>query len=511
MRLPPCFEPARRVTFALVLPSLMLFASGRASAAASSAEETTPDAALQAAKESFETAQSLFLKEQYDDAAEKFLAAFDQKPYAAFLFNAAVSYEKAKKLNLAQRYFEQYLAQDPQASDAAQVKARIETIKTLLGPPPTPPPPPPPPPTESPPAAPIAGGPVPPTPPPSPPPSLPALPAIDTKGLVVIDSKPQGATIYLNDKKNGPFAHTPWQGSLQSGPVRLLLESKGFKPEQRQISPRSDKLVDVYIALSEEHYLGWVEIISNTPGALVYIDRKDIGAIGRTPYTGHLKPGKHTIYLEKIGYKPAELVLDIAPGTATQHAVTLQQGDVGWVNVVGRGVTGGRLMIDKKLACMTPCRTDVLPGKHAVVVAKEGMEDYASDVVVNRMVETTIDVQFLPRPPRTKSWAAAIVGVALIGVGGYVGHVGQNTRDDIKSDIAANRLVDNGDPRYQRAKLEFIGADVLFGLGAIIALSSAVTLIYHGSDSMGVVDQKSISLGPGPMPGGGGIVAVGRF
>ncbi len=62
-----------------------------------------------------------------------------------------------------------------------------------------------------------------------------------------------------------------------------------------------------------------------------------------------------------------------------------------------------------------------------------------------------------------------------------------------------------------RAKLEFIGADVLFGLGAIVAVSSAISLVLHGSDSVGIVDQKSISLAPELMPGGGGLTAVGRF
>ena len=50
------------------------------------------------------------------------------------------------------------------------------------------------------------------------------LTEIETKGLVVIDSKPQGATIYLNDKRKGAFGKTPWQGSLESKPVRLILE-----------------------------------------------------------------------------------------------------------------------------------------------------------------------------------------------------------------------------------------------------------------------------------------------
>ena len=90
---------------------------------------------------------------------------------------------------------------------------------------------------------------------------------------MVIDSEPQGATIYLNDKRSGPFGTTPWHGSLESKPLRLILESKGWKAEERQISPRSDKLIDVYIALSEEHYLGWIEITSNVVGADLFIDQ----------------------------------------------------------------------------------------------------------------------------------------------------------------------------------------------------------------------------------------------
>jgi hypothetical protein len=233
-------------------------------AAPAAAPAVTPDVDLQVAKSEFEAAQTLFIKDQFDDAAAHFLAAFARKPFPAFLFNAAVSFEKAQKLEKASEFFQKYLDRDPSAADAASVKTRIDAIKTILSPP-----------------TPAAGTPGLPGGPPVAP--VPALPAIETKGLVVIDSKPQGATIYLDNKTNGVFAKTPWQGSLESKPVKLILEAKGFKPEERSIGPRSDKLLDVYIALSEEHFLGWVEIISNVPGAEVFIDRKDIGAIGRTP------------------------------------------------------------------------------------------------------------------------------------------------------------------------------------------------------------------------------------
>lgn len=480
------------------------------------AATTTPDRALIAAKEAFEAAQTLFVKEQFDPAAAKFLEAFDSKPYPAFLFNAAVSYEKAKHLDMAQQYFERYLDKDPGASDAAQVKARIETLKALQGPPP-------PPPgaaagpdggapaggdAAAPPAGTMPGATVPST---AMAPAQLTLSAIETKGLVVIDSKPQGATIYLNDKKSGPFAKTPWQGSLESKPVRLLLESKGFKPEQRAISPRSDKLVDVYIALSEEHFLGWVEIASNAAGAQVFIDRKDIGAIGRTPYTGHLKPGKHTIYLERLGYKPTEKVIDVLPGTATQYTMPMEKGDYGWISVVGRGTYGGKLKVDNKFACATPCRHEVAPGKHEVEIEKDGMEDYEGEITVEKTVETSIDVQFSPRPSRRRAWTSAIVAAALIGGGLYVGNLSNGNKEAYQNDINAGLRIDSKDPRLQTGRWQAIGADVLYGLGALVAISSVISFLSHGPDSVGMLDQKALGFGPTLLNGGAAVSATGRF
>jgi len=364
---------------AAVFLALLAPSSGHAQTApapAAAAPAAAPDVDLQLAKSEFETAQTLFIKDQFADAASHFLAAFTRKPFPAFLFNAAVSFEKAKNLEKASEFFQKYLDRDPDAPDAAAVKSRIDAIKTILSPPPPTP------------------GAV------SPPPVVPALPAIETKGLVVIESKPQGATIYLDNKTNGVFAKTPWQGSMESKPVKLILEAKGFKPEERSISPRSDKLVDVYIALSEEHFLGWVEIVSNVPGAEVFLDRKDIGAIGKTPFTGHVKPGKHTIYLERIGFKPIQREIDVLPGTATQHMITLEKGDNGWINVAGRGAYGAKVSIDKKVACTAPCRSEVTPGVHQVMVQKGGFEDYDASLRVDQGAETVVEVGWSARPSK---------------------------------------------------------------------------------------------------------------
>ncbi|HEY4184772.1 MAG TPA: PEGA domain-containing protein [Polyangia bacterium] len=467
-------------------------------APAATAAVPVPDADLQAAKSEFENAQTLFIKEQFNDAAAHFLGAFARKPFAAFLFNAAVSYEKAQKLEKAGEFFQKYLDRDPAAPDAASVKTRIEAIKTILAPigaPGTPA---------------VPGAVATPTAP------LPVLPAIETKGLVVIDSKPQGATIYLDNKTNGVFGKTPWQGSLESKPVKLILEAKGFKSEERSISPRSDKLVDVYIALSEEHFLGWVEIASNVPGADVFIDRKDIGAIGKTPFTGHLKPGKHTVFLERMGFKAVQQEIDVLAGTATQHMINLDKGDNGWINVAGRGAYGANVSIDKKFACAAPCRTEVTPGLHQVVVQKGGFEDYEGEVRVDRSAETVVEVQWSPRPSKRNAYTTAAIAAGFLGGGLYVGYLSNKNHDGIQNDIkgttsASTSMIDSNDPRFSRGKWEAIGADVLFGVAALLAISSAVSFFSHGPESAGAVDQRQVGFGPGLTSDGAGVAAWGRF
>ena len=478
------------------------------------AEESAPDVDLQAAKGEFEAAQTLFIKEQFDEAAGHFLGAYARKPFPAFLFNAAVSYEKGRKLDKAGEFFQKYLDQAPTAADAATVRVRIEAIKTILAPPPAPAAPPVP---VVPPSSPDA---APGTPPAEAPPSVvvppvapppPVLPAIETKGLVVIDSKPQGATIYLDSKTNGVFAKTPWQGSLESKPVKLILEAKGFKPEERSIGPRSDKLVDVYIALSEEHFLGWVEIVSNVPGADVFIDSKEIGAIGRTPFTGHLKPGKHAIFIERMGYKPMRQDIDVLPGTATQHMIKLEKGDNGWVNVAGRGAYGAKVTVDKKFACNAPCRSEVSPGTHEILVQKAGFEDYEAELRVDRSAETSLEIQWSARPSRKGAWTSAVLATLFVGGGLYVGHLSNANRDGLRSDIAGGALIDSNDPRYSRGKWEAVGADVAYVLGGLLAISATVSFLSHAPESTAGVDQRTIGFGPSLSPQGAGLGAWGRF
>jgi len=465
-------------------------------------EKAAPDPALQEAKLAFEEAQALYTKDQFEEAAAKFMAAFDKKPFSSFLFNAAVAHEKAKNLDKAVAEFQRYLDTDPQARDATDVKSRIESLKALLVPPPPAP----------------AGSSSPENLAVLPPAAV--LPAIGTKGLVIIESKPAGATIYLDGKSQGVFATTPWQGSLEPKAIKVLIEAKGFKPEERPIQPRIDKILEIYIALSEQHFLGWIEVVSNVPGADLYIDRLEIGAMGRTPYTGHLKPGKHKLWVQRAGYQTVSKEIDVEPGTATTHTVNLEVVDFATLKAGNKANEGGRLFVDGQLLCTLPCDQQLKPGDHAVRVQKEGMENYEGSLAVNRADSVTMDLVYSPKPSRVKAWTEGVFSAAFLAGGIYLGIKGNQVKDDINRDVKdVSKLTSTSDNRTTTGKYYYTGADVCFGLSVVTGALALWNFLESGPPSAAVFKTtnatspqgKKLGFAPIEVPGGVGLAAAGRF
>src|SRR5207302_3112307 len=61
---------------------------------------------------------------------------------------------------------------------------------------------------------------------------------VDPKGrsstnVVKIDSAPQGAAIYINDKACQTIGVTPWNGKLPKGNYTVIVEAPGYDPATR--------------------------------------------------------------------------------------------------------------------------------------------------------------------------------------------------------------------------------------------------------------------------------------
>ena len=472
----------------------VLAALGLALALGTAATSHAQGGSVATAKDHFDKGQGLYLRGMYDEAALEFISAFEAKAFPAFLFNAAVCYEKARNYERALEFFRRYLEGSPTATDRAAVTMRMLQLQKLV---PTKGPPGP-----RPPASQAASGPRPP---------VAALPPIDTKGLVVVESKPAGALVYLDNKMKGALGRTPWSGSLAPGDYKILVESKGFKPEVRTIRPAGDRLLVLYMALSEEHYLGWIEIEANVPGVNVFIDKREAGPVGRTPFSGFLQPGKHTVYLEREGYVPQQRTIDIARGKPHRLDFKLELVAHGWVAVgVNKAARGAKVLLDGVVVCLAPCRVQVAPGPHKLVLAQSGFKKYKGNIEVGRAVETQIGATMSPAPSRVSAWISSAFSVALLGTGTYFAVKSRSEKQALERDLRANKLISSDDPRIKSGWTHAIAADALFALGGLTGLLGLYYAIRSpGPDSVVELGTKNYALRP--LVGPTGVGLAGRF
>jgi hypothetical protein len=440
------------------------------------------DAKTEEARRHFDTAQGLYAKGDFTAASASFMAAYAAKPFPAFLFNAAVCAEKTKDLSKAIELFTLYLKNDSNAKDHDEVQKRVLALQaevdrqaaSAVGP-------------SSQPSTPLAAPVV--------------LPEAKTKGLVIIDSKPLGASIYIDNKRKAPVGVTPWNGELE-GNHTLILESRGFKTSRKEINPSSEKGWYYYFELSEEHYLGWLEVRANVNSALVYLDRKQGGDIGHTTYLGNIQPGRHKIIVSKEGYVDWSKEIEIERGKSHQLEAVLEPAPVAFLRIrTGDTSEGAKVRIDGKevATCPSaPCRFEVPSGAHTLSLSKGGMKPYSREMNVQRQTETTLSVRLAPKPSRTDAIWQFVYTAVFGGVGVYAYKAGQD------EDCPGLDPEDAKTCKY-----------VAYGLWTLGGLTF-VTGIYYlfrdkGPPSTGSIESRDLSIAPILLPDRAGFGASLRF
>jgi hypothetical protein len=443
-----------------------------------------------AAKAAFDQAQIAYLAGNYDEAADGFRKAYDTRRMGQFLYNVGAAYHmKGKKTSdpksydLAVQYYEKYLAEDPEASDKAQVQKTIgvlkEEVKRLAAAPPPDP-------------ANPTGAPA------TPSEQVQALGEVKVRGLIVIESEPQGANIYINGKEKGPFAQTPWSGSME-GEFAYLVEKRGYKSKEGRTSADPSRLMVLQIVLSEEDYLGWLEIKSNVPGADIFLDDKAMGAIGKTPFSGNFKPGKHKVWISADGYEESAHDIEIIAGETHEIASTLKGSPVGYLNVRGVGIEASEILVDGEVVCPRgPCRKPIREGRRKITVRRPGYKSYSTTVAVQAKTEISIKANLAKKPGRGDAIVAYVFSAAFIGGGVYLGLEAGKIKDDLRSELDTGMPpIDQNDPRFDRGKYFAIGANAAYGIGALVGLAAIYyTFRDKGSPSTAQLDVRAIALTP---------------
>nr|MDA3863906.1 PEGA domain-containing protein [Deltaproteobacteria bacterium] len=306
------------------------------------------------------------------------------------------------------------------------------------------------------------------------------LPPIETKNLITISTNPPNAMLYLDKLKN-KLGETPYQGTITKGKHVLILKIKGFKPMKKEIAISGNRTMEFYFDLKKDAKLAWTQITSTPSRASIYIDKKEIGPIGKTPYSGFISKGKHTIYIEKSGYKSQKQVGDFVPGDANNSHFKLTNKPVAFLTIFGKNVNKANVKINGKTICVAPCiKVEIPSGKNKLTIQKEEYKPIQKNMNFKTGNHYNYSVKLAKSPSKSGAITAYIVGLASLGAGIWLGNRSEEIKDEYKSDLADGIPVYSNDKRLTDGKIYAISANIVLGVSA---LSFVIAIIRTFSSS----------------------------
>jgi hypothetical protein len=439
---------------------------------------------MQAAREHMERAQTLCAAARYSECAEEFLRIYEAQPFAAFLYNAGVAYEKLGDPGQAADHFARYLQAEPQAQNAPELAQRIERLRAVA-----------------------------------------RMREVDARGsareqnqqaaaaeladsadaaqaqraqtelaaarkrlseleaqlaeldgrdafkaLLSVQSTPADAAITLKSADGElieEHAGSPFSRSLDEGQYVIELRHPRYKAISTSLTVAPGKVYGVIVALSQEQFLGILRVVSAVPDASVYMDKREEGALGSTPFQNATPVGKHHLWIEKPGYKPIERDVDLAVGDDLLLQVTLERVDHGRVAVVANR-PDAEVLLDGQALGRAPLELDVSPGAHELRVRAPDMKDWVGHVEVQRGQATPVRVRLRPKLGRAGAWVTAGVAAGALASGITTGVLGKHLEDNLARERDAGTLRSD-DQRIQRGKRLYIAADVSYALSLALA------------------------------------------
>ncbi len=498
-----------RVTHTLVACLLVLLVTaGRAWA------QTDP---LEVARSHMEQGQAFYLQGRFDEAATEFELAFEAQHFSAFLFNAAVSYENAGHLAHAVTLFERYLEAEPEASDEDEVRARLSHLRERVAARAaeaalaaehavdTP---------EATPETAAEGSAVAEIPPAeaSPPPA--ALPE-DFKSLVNVRTEPLGATVRITDASGAlvEAGSSPVSQTLEAGRYHIAIHHPDFNQADADIEVAPGHVYLIQINLSQGEFLGYLRVVSDPPGASVFVDDHDAGARGVTPFEGPARVGAHHVWIERAGYETIEQDVEVQLGRDSETEVALERASTGRIRVIGN-VRGAAIFVDDVESGAVPWEGELRSGMHTVRVVADGMKPWEQGVEIARGQLTPVRVRLHPSPGRGGAYiAGAFTGLLL--AGGITMTVLANEWTTQLAGERANGTLASDDPRIDQGFAFSIAQYCGYGLSAILL---GVTIYYAVYDDLPpseatVLEPRDWAVMPllDPQTGIAGVAARGRF
>lgn len=155
-----------------------------------------------------------------------------------------------------------------------------------------------------------------------------------------------------------------------------------------------------------------VKVESAPPGATVYIDSKDLGAVGVTPWSTKLLNGDYTIIVELDGYQPAQKQVKVARTRKVQSVFIplIKKVDPPRIDVrtdADQNVFNASVYLDGQAQGSAPVLLTTTAGRHLLEIKKDGFDTFQSWVEVKDNEKATLT-------PVLKAVAKAKTGTLVI-------------------------------------------------------------------------------------------------
>ena len=142
-----------------------------------------------------------------------------------------------------------------------------------------------------------------------------------------------------------------------------------------------------------------LRVVTEPPGATIYIDRKDLGSRGVAPRPLALPPGRYRVIAERDGYDPVvSEPVEIRLGAELEVPLTLRK-IVGTVRVELEGGGSAAVHVDDPAAppvCTTPCNAEISPGRHELHFTRDGFQTATRAVTVVALQTTRATATLSP-------------------------------------------------------------------------------------------------------------------
>ena len=204
-------------------------------------------------------------------------------------------------------------------------------------------------------------------------------------GSMFINSNPQGADVYVDGNYQGTSPVTV--GAMSEGSHQVEIHLAGYEvlTTTEYVSAGQGTVVNLaMVPYSSSSAEGSIDITSNLPGALVYLDGIYKGATqaGTTFNVIAVSPGSHTILLHVPGYTDFTQTVQVNAGQISNinPAFTAQQNPVPSSPATGSIIvtstpTGGQVYVDNQLRGAAPVTIyTVATGTHIINLKLAGLQ-----------------------------------------------------------------------------------------------------------------------------------------